>query len=363
MTIETDFPAFAAGEARFGLPATVRADRPTATSICLRYPTRLNAMALDSSKIVPTGGGYLAGELLFVSSLTRTVEVALTDGDAPVEIAPDCAQPVLAKHAALLMRRALGIQGTLRVHVTGQDLPSHIGLGSSSGTIAAVATAVNRLYGSPVPPVDLVAYLARNHGEEIDGESDLLLPVQCLGGSATAGVLPGAVHVVAGANVPILSARLPEDMSIVLAMPEDLLDRDAVASLSAEAESFDGFAEVGKVHGPEIAYRLLHEAWPSLVGGDLLPLGRLLFDYRFRMGSIDNCAFSHPRLRSIAAAVEPMFLDGEVEVLSLSSVGPSFFAVTSDTQRCVARFTEAGLRTIVSRPWNDGAVEVGGEPR
>ena len=353
--IDADFPPFPLGAQRSalaGAPATP--PDPVTGRVHLAYPSRINAMALDSSKIVPSQGAYLAGELLFACDLTRDVEIDIVQDGPAVQTAPDCDHPVLARHAALLMRSALGIRERLRVRVTAPDLPAHLGLGSSSGQIAAVAAAVNELYGCPVTAHGLVKFLALNHGEEIDGEEHRLLPVQCLGGSAAAGLIPGAVQVIAGAHVPLLQAGLPEDVHIVLGMPRNPLIRDARASLAAEALHFDAFTTTGRTHGPEIAYRLLHDAWPALADGDLRPLGSLLFDYRFRMGSLANCAFSHPDLLATGKKVEHIFTDRLAEVLTLSSVGPTFAALTRTPEACEQAFADAGLDTLRCRPLSSG---------
>ncbi|MFH9554522.1 hypothetical protein [Streptomyces sp. NPDC017435] len=112
-------------------------------------------MALDSSKIVPNQGAYLAGELLFACDLMRRVEVDIVDDGPAGQTTPDCDHPVLARHAGLLMRTALGTHERLRVRVSAPNLPAHLGLGSSSGQIAAVAAAVNELYGRPVAACQL----------------------------------------------------------------------------------------------------------------------------------------------------------------------------------------------------------------
>ena len=355
-SVDTDFPTFPLGAVRSALPASpTTPPQPVTRCVRVAYPSRVNAMALDSSKIVPNGDGtYLAGELLVACDLPRHVEVSIVDDGPAVQTTPDCAHPVLARHAALLIRTVLGVHERLRVRVTAPDLPAHIGLGSSSGQIAAVAAAVNEIYGRPIPARRLVRFLARNHGEEIDEDLHHLLPVQCLGGSAAAGLIPGAVQVIAGAQVPLLQAPLPDGMHIVLGMPHEPLNWDARASLAAEARHFDGFITTGRTHGPEIAYRLLHDAWPALIDGDLRPLGHLLFDYRFRMGSIANCAFSHPDLLITAAKLEHIFSDQLADVLTLSSVGPTFCAVTRTPGPCEQAFADAGLRTLRCRPANSG---------
>lgn len=320
----------------------------------LRYPNRLNAMALDPSKVLPGAGSYPAGELVFVTDLFTSVEIQGTASGDGVEITADSARPVLGRHAALLMRQVLGLTGGMRITIRSHPLPPHVGLGSSSAVLAAVAAAINELCGRPLDHRTLMRLLVDNHGEEIDGNDDEIMPVQCIGGSAAAGLVPGAIQVVSGNAVALLAAPAPAGHTIVLAVPPDLRSWDASESLRAEAENFDGFLETGRRYAPQIAYRLLHECWPDLVTGTPGTLGQLVFDYRFEMGSIRNCAFSHPRLLEYAAQVRQLFESGQAAVLSLSSVGPLFFALTEQPDAVAAGFEAAGLTTFRAMPWDQG---------
>ncbi|MGK5630566.1 GHMP family kinase ATP-binding protein [Streptomyces sp. URMC 123] len=348
------------GEIRGTRPPVARPVPPTATGLELRYPTRLNAMALDPGKIVASQGGdgggtgFPAGELLLACDLFRTVRVELLSDSEEVTVAPDSARPVLARHAALITRSLLGTRQGLRVRVDEAPLPPHIGMGSSSATIAAVSAAINELYGRPLPARQLIKFLVDNHGEEIDGTTDRLIPVQCIGGSAAAGLMKGSAQVVAGNATPTLAAEIPEGYTVLLAVPPGLKRWDGAESLREEARHFDKFRDTGERYAREIAYRLVHHAWPALLDGDVREFGRLIFDYRFRMGSIENCSFSHPRLLEFAGAVEPLFPEGVVDVLGLSSVGPTFFALTRDAAAASERLRSAGLDVLTARPWSEG---------
>ena len=65
------------------------------------------------------------------------------------------------------------------------------------------------------------------------------------------------------------------------------------------------------------------------------------------MGSIENCSYCHPAILSIADKIS--HLKDKVDILSLSSVGPSFFAITkkNNTAECEEIFREAGLSTTL----------------
>lgn len=74
--------------------------------------------------------------------------------------------------------------------------------------------------------------------------------------------------------------------------------------------------------------------------GNLREASKLIFDYRFDYGSIDNCSFVLPRLNEIASCVRVLFEDSLADVLALSSVGPAFFAITKHSDECEKVFVE-----------------------
>jgi len=89
----------------------------------------------------------------------------------------------------------------------------------------------------------------------------------------------------------------------------------------------------GVKYGPEIAYRTLHSVLPAMIEGDIETIGDLVFDYRFNMGSIDNCSYAYPKLVQLASRLAFLKTKRFVDILSISSVGPSFFAVSKNINK------------------------------
>ncbi|QIQ04456.1 hypothetical protein [Streptomyces liangshanensis] len=325
----------------------------------VRYPTRLNAMALQPAAVAGDHNLlYDAGELVFSVARFHRVRVRRLPRGQDLRLDPGIRRPLLVEHAVRVMCAALGADTALEVAVDSDPLPVHAGFGSSSSLTAAVATAVNHLYGSPVDRADLLPYLTSNHGEEHGEEPGRLMPVQCIGGSAASGLHPGGVQVVAGRSTVVLTAPVPDGLSFVIAVPPPVPERSTQELMAAEIAQFDRFRATGELHAPTIAFRMLHEAMPALVRGDLGPLGDLVFDYRFRMGSIENCSFSYPGLTELARRLEPLKTSGAATVLALSSVGPAFFALTDDPDHCEAFFAAQGMSTLRARPHNGTYEEI-----
>ncbi len=311
-------------------------------------------MALDPSKIeIREDASYAAGQINFKLGAFRNVTVKNNNNSNELIIRALPARIALVRHSAELLRQALGYAGGLIIDVESEiDELRHCGLGSSSNTIACVGYAINEFFGNPISPIALMRYLARNHGEEIDANPKVLSPVQCIGGSAAAGITDGGVFVIAGSQTVIATQLVPDDFTIVLGIPTDFEYPDAEYLLKKEAEAMPKFLHTGRQYGPEIAYRLVHEGLPDLVEGRLSGIGRLIYDYRFKMGSIDNCSFVYPRMNEIAQDISPLFEEHHAEILALSSVGPGFFAVTRESSYCEEIFSASGLTTYSFKPHN-----------
>lgn len=328
--MKTDFEAFKVGTVFNGLERPLDNIQPVADSVTIAYPSRLEAMALDPSQIAANNNLiYPAGQIDFSVALTKLIQVERT-ARSDISVSERTARQPLVRHAASITRQALGVEDGLSIDVDASLDLRHCGLGSSSSLVAGVAATINELYGKPIGPLELSRYVAQNHGEEIDGETDQLMPVQCIGGSAICGHFDGSLVVLAGQATPIFRMNLPETKQVVIGIPNDYTHPDSQTLMNAEVDNMAGFKNTGETHGPAIAYRLVHEVLPGLVAGRLKPCKDLIFDYRWDMGSIANCAFVYPPLTALAEDLRPLKDDPAIDILSLSSVGPGFFAVTED---------------------------------
>ena len=251
------------------------------------------------------------------------------------------------------MKKALNTNDGYEIEVENENEIKHAGLGSSSGLIASVASAINEIYNNPIPPDTLIQYLAQNHGEEINGEPNLLSPVQCIGGSAVAGLSSGGLVILAGKNRVIAHMDISNEYSVVIGIPSDFKELDAQYLLKEEIKNFDKFIQCGKKFSHIISYKMLHSVLPAMAEGDLCPLGDLIFDYRFDMGSIKNCSFCYSELPKIAQKIRFLKENGTVDILAISSVGPAFFAIIKNAKRCVATFCDVGLNVYQSKIENE----------
>lgn len=343
---------FSVGEVRNPLKKSVGFCSPKLSEVSIKFPSRLNAMALDPSLIdISEQGIYTPGEIFFSICIFKSVRVKLRD-DSQVQVSERSPRKQLILHSALLMRDALELNQGFDIDVDSEDL-RHCGLGSSGGLIASVAAAINEIYGCPISDIELITYLAQNHGEEIDGDSGHLQHVQCIGGSAASGLTSGGMVILAGNSVPIAKMDISPDHTVIIGIPNGFSPPDAEELMRLEIENMSKFIATGKKFREKIGYRVTHETLPSMVLGNLRLASKLIFDYRFDYGSIRNCSFVYPEVIRIAEKLRRLYERGLVDTLALSSVGPAFFAITKNTEECIALFEENDLRVLTSKISNE----------
>ncbi|OHA95156.1 MAG: hypothetical protein A3A96_00790 [Candidatus Zambryskibacteria bacterium RIFCSPLOWO2_01_FULL_39_39] len=347
--MKTDFEPFEIGTVFNPLNATIASNKPRFSSVVIKFPSRLNAMAIDPSKITSNRNlVYTPGEVVFSVKIYKAIKVEIVPGKDKLEIDTRAKRKPLIEHSYQLMKKAIGFDESLRISVDNSGEIRHAGLGSSSGLIAGVAAAVNELYGNLIPAAKLVRYLSQNHGEEINNDDKHLNPVQCIGGSAASGLFEGGLIVLAGESTVIGTMKIDPNYKAIIGIPDDYEEYDSKILMDKEIENFDKFLETGKRYGPKIAYDLLHLGLPGMVNSNLMPMGDLIYDYRFNMGSIANCSYCYPPLVAIAERLKYLKEKDMTEVLAISSVGPAFFAITPNVEVVVKAFEKEHLKTFAT---------------
>lgn len=318
----------------------------------LNYPCRLDAMAINPAAVCYNDSMiFTPGEV--VVSLQKYIKVkivvkGLTGGI--LNISDTTKRKVLVKHAYLLMCDALGVLPSLDIDVDENDIPKHCGFGSSSSTIAAVAAAINEIYSKPICEDDLIKYLASNHGEEVSNSDDENLKVvQCIGGGATNGLTDEGVIIIAGQSTKIAKMFYASD--VLIGIPNDYVQKDAKVLMELEEENLWRFKKTGEEYANIIAYNILHKALPDMANGSIKSLADIVFEYRFNMGSNENCSFVYDGLMKISDEIRKLYENNLCDFLALSSVGPAFFVLVNDNdkkEQCKEFMKNLGLNVLES---------------
>lgn len=318
--------------------------------INLEYPCRMDAMAINPAAVCYNDDlVFTPGEV--VISVNRNIKVnieVISENGGILEISERTQRKVLVKHAYKIMTKTLGVNPSLKIDVDASQIIKHCGFGSSSSTIAAVSAGINELYNCPIPNNDLIKFLASNHGEEISDENeDELKMVQCIGGGATNGLTEEGIIIIAGKATPI--AKMKYESDVLIAVPKDFETKSADELMKLEEDNLWKFKKTGEEFSEKIAYDLLHKALPGMCNGNIEELAKVVFDYRFNMGSIENCSFVYEKMIEQANILRKLYEEGNCEFLTLSSVGPAFFAIVKDKkqkQTCKEMMENIGMNVI-----------------
>ena len=349
------FPIIKAGHIFNKYPKKVNNSLLEKESVIIKYPCRLDAMAINPAAVCYNDSMiFTPGEVVF--SLTKYIKVKI-DVISPVggkiEVSKKTKRKVLAKHSCLLMYAALGVNPSVKIDVDDKDIPKHCGFGSSSSTIAAVAAAINELYGCPIDNKDLIKYLASNHAEEVsDSNEDELKVVQCIGGGATNGLTDEGIIIITGRSTAI--AKMKYKSKVLVCFPKDFVQKDAKVLMELEEQNLWKFKKTGEEYADKIAYTLLHKVIPDMINGSIKELADLVFDYRFNMGSNENCSFVYNGLMDISDKIRKLYEEKKCEFLALSSVGPAFFLLVNKNQEeeCLKELDKLNLTVFKSEICN-----------
>jgi len=77
-----------------------------------------------------------------------------------------------------------------------------------------------------------------------------------------------------------------------------------------------------------------------------------IFDYRWDMGSINNCAYAYPEVVKIAEKLRPLKNDKDIKFVSLSTAGPGFFIVTKKVEKAKKIFSSLNMAIYVANIYN-----------
>lgn len=349
------FPIIKAGHIFNKYPKKVNNSLLEKESVIIKYPCRLDAMAINPAAVCYNDSMiFTPGEVVF--SLAKYIKVkidVISPAGGKIEVSKKTKRKVLAKHSCLLMYAALGVNPSVKIDVDDKDIPKHCGFGSSSSTIAAVAAAINELYGCPIDNKDLIKYLASNHAEEVsDSNEDELKVVQCIGGGATNGLTDEGIIIITGRSTAI--AKMKYKSKVLVCFPKDFIQKDAKVLMELEEQNLWKFKKTGEEYADKIAYTLLHKVIPDMINGSIKELADLVFDYRFNMGSNENCSFVYDGLMNISDKIRKLYEDKKCEFLALSSVGPAFFLLVNKNQEeeCLKELDKLNLTVFKSEICN-----------
>lgn len=350
------FPIFKAGtvynpiKLKYGLKSDV-----CFHEIEIFFPCRLDAMAINPAGVCGNECNvFTPGEVVISVALGIKVKVRVCEGENQLFISDATKRKVLVKHAFGLMLKAYNKLPSLFIDVDSTKIFKHCGFGSSSATIAAVCSAINEIMGKQIKSKDLIKYCASNHGEEVDdADVNNMKVVQCIGGGATSGLTNKGIMVIAGKATTIASMNFVGD--VLIGIPNEFKEKDAKILMELEEQNLWKFKKTGEQYKNIIAYDLLHKAIPAMVNEDISELAKIVFNYRFYMGSNLNCSFVCDAIVAANESLKVLFEGNHCRFLALSSVGPAFFVICDkkeDIKYCERYMQSQNMKVIKTKIYN-----------
>ncbi len=346
---------FSAGKIHNPVKGPIKRPSLKYRSIKVTVPARLNTMCFDLKTLTKPEKEFVynAGELAFSVNASTYSEVAVNHNSSEIEVTGNTRRKSIVRHAAIIMKNVLNIDEGLVVEANNiHDFP-HSGLGSSSSLITAVCIAINEMYGKPLDRRQLSLFISQNHGEEIDGDDQNLIHVQCNGGSPSVALYSGGMQIIVGESNVVLRNDIPNEYTFVFGIPKFYKKRDALELMSIETKQFDKMIESRDDFSKEIAWKVLHELIPSIMNNDMGMIGEVIKYYRFETGSLKIDSVTWSGLYELMEELIKM-KNEDSPIISVSSCGPAIYALTRDPKTIQGLFEKKGMDIFVSTPNNTG---------
>lgn len=318
---------------------------PRFKKIIIDYPSRINAMAIDPSKISweDNTKKYFSWEVVF--SVCEYIRISIEVGNT-----------LEFKWSRIpLIKQVLWFSENYKISVENNDEIKHIGLWTSSRLISWIITAMNYIYNNVLSEIEVIQLASQNHWEEKQNDLDELKHVQSIGWSASSWQFVWWLQIICWDWQVVFTQNIPPSYKLILWVPNAYLPKSAEELMNLEIEAMAWFIECWKKYGPEIAYNILHKLMPAARAGNRSLVWDVILDYRLNKGSIKNCSFCYDWIERLFRKLLPLKKQWIVDILYLSSVWPGIFAIYKSEQenKVLSAFKGADMKSKILKINND----------
>lgn len=305
---------------------------PIKGKVTVKAPARIHLTVLDMNRFAPDHPG--GGGIGFAIQCYCTATVECTKKESSINYGR---APIIDNFVAVF-KKAVGYTGEFSITATDHE-QKHVGLGSTSTVMIAVATAINYAVGSPLTNTQLRHLIGHNYVEEtVDGniafgfETGVGPAVSTHGGMAIMGDELSLVYhhpFAEGKNVHIIIP--PTGISSAGTQEFDLLMN--------KARTLDYRDRELK------AYLFLMDLVPALEKNDIKKAGDVIWEIEFRgskRAEVEHHSYGIYHYMS-------QLREKKLEFVGMSSVGPSIAVVTAlDRKSMEKMLTPLGLSVAIS---------------
>lgn len=289
---------------------------PKHAPVSVRAPGRIHMSVLDMNRFSPghPGGGGLG----FAIRIYVQVDVSCTKGNHTIQYS----RPAIIEHFLKLFSKAVGYKDAFSVKISDHEY-KHVGLGSTSTVLIALATAVNHAVGNPLTRDQLRLLIGNNYVEETE---DGLVAYGFETGVGPAVSSYGGMAVMGDGLTLVYRRPFAHDKHVYIVIPPSSISsagEEEFSLLMNKARTLDYRDREQK------AYFLMMDLIPALEQDDLARMGDVVWEIEFRgskRAEIEHHSFELYHYMSILRKAG-------LEFVGMSSVGPSIAIITQREEK------------------------------
>ncbi|HOB17897.1 MAG TPA: GHMP kinase [Candidatus Methanoculleus thermohydrogenotrophicum] len=331
--VEYEFTSFTPGENI--RPCGLRKNyplSPVAGTVVVDAPARIHLTVLDMNRFSPDRPG--GGGVGFAIKTYCTAEVECTTSGLEINYSRE---PIL-RHFAEVFRHVVGYTGGFRIRAR-DHMHEHVGLGSTSTILIAVANALNTAVGSPLTSDQLRLLLGNNFVEETEAGNVAFGFETGVGPAAST---YGGMAVMGDELTLVYQRPFAEGKQVYIAIPASGVSSAGEKEfdlLMTKARTLDYRDRTLK------SYLIMMDLIPALEQGDLAKIGDVIWEIEFRGSKRAEVEHHGFEIYRYMVALR----NAGLEFVGMSSVGPSIAIITSRPEEEVAAvLSSVGLQIAIT---------------
>jgi predicted sugar kinase len=331
--VEYEFKSFLPGEITktLGFEKNTYKLKPVKGRVFVKAPARIHLSVLDMNRFAPDHAG--GGGIGFAIQCYCTAEVECTKKGLVI----DYNRADIVENFVAVFSKAVGYTGGFKIKATDHER-KHVGLGSTSTVMIAVATALNEAVGSPLTNAELRQLIGHNYVEETAE------------GTIAFGFETGVGPAVMGDElVLVYHHTFAEGMNVFIVVPPT----DISSAGTKEFDLLMNRARSLDYRDRELkAYLFMMDFIPALEHGDIKKIGDVVWEIEFRGSKRAEVEHHSYRIYQYMS----MLREAGLEFVGMSSVGPSIAIVTEKDRKTIQKILKPiGLEiAIVTKVDNKG---------
>ncbi|MDR2855546.1 MAG: GHMP kinase [Methanomicrobiales archaeon] len=296
---------------------------PSPSPVRVIAPARAHLSVLDMNRFAPgTPGG---GGFGFALQVYCTVTTSCTPSGLEIEYT----RAPLIEHFTRVFMKTVGYTGGFSIQAQDHSY-LHVGLGSTSTIIMALAVALNHAVGDPLSREELRYLVGHNYVEETD---DAHVAFGFETGVGPAACCYGGFAVLGDRLTIVFQHEFAKDKNVYVVIPPS----ESSSSGDQEFELLMNKARTLDYQDREQkAYYIMMDMLPALVRGDIRRMGDIMWEIEFRgskRAEIEHHSFEmYQYMHNLRQA--------GLEFVGMSSVGPSIVIVTEKEKDAVTSIIE-----------------------